>query len=182
MPDTTAALDRRELICDAAIGLAAAGGNRAVTHSGIDRTLALPKGSVSYYFRTRRALLSATLARLTARSATAFDAASADTDPAETIGRYLADLFVERADDVRARFALASDAAHDHELAVALRDCLFSSAAAVALFTALGSPTPEDDAADLLVFCEGTAATVLFSGRTPSADEIASAVRRRFGF
>ncbi|MGO3328149.1 TetR/AcrR family transcriptional regulator [Gordonia sp. (in: high G+C Gram-positive bacteria)] len=184
MADLTARPDRRTRIADAALDLAADGGNRAVTHSGVDRYLDLPKGSTSYYFRTRRELLDAALTHLTAMSAASFETAHADDhahgSAADVVGRYLHTLTTTRARDVRARFALVSDAAHDADLAAALRDSLFSRPRAIALFTALGSFDAESDAADLLVFCEGIAATHLFSGVSQTTSELAAAVRRRF--
>ncbi|QRY63931.1 TetR family transcriptional regulator [Gordonia sp. PDNC005] len=175
VPDLT----RRDAICDAALELAADGGNRAVTHSGVDRLLELPTGSTSYYFRTRRALLDGAVRRLTDQSRAAF-AALAPAYPAEAVGAYLHTLVTDRSRDVRARFALASDTSHDHELRNDLAHCLFSRDGATALFASLGSPTPAADAADLLVFCEGIAASHLF-GATPTPAELTAAVRRRFG-
>ncbi|MEJ9079129.1 TetR family transcriptional regulator [Gordonia malaquae] len=174
VPDLT----RRDAICDAALDLAADGGNRAVTHSGVDRLLELPAGSTSYYFRTRRALLDGAIERLTEDSRTAF-ARLDPADPAETIGAYLHSLVTARSRDVRARFALASDTSHDHQLRDDLARCLFSHDGAVALFASTGSPAPAADAADLLVFCEGVAASHLF-GATPTPVELTAAVRRRF--
>ncbi|GEE02602.1 hypothetical protein nbrc107696_30480 [Gordonia spumicola] len=150
-----------------------------MTHGGIDRALDLPSGSTSYYFRTRRALLDAAVRRLTEQSRLAFDDV-AGSDPADAIGRYLHHLVTDRSTDVRARFALASDAAHDPELAAALSRCLFSADGAAALFAGLGSSSPHDDAADLLVFCEGVAAAHLF-GAAPEHDDLIDSVRRRFG-
>ncbi|MCF8606264.1 TetR family transcriptional regulator [Gordonia sp. HY442] len=185
MADLTARPDRRTRIADAALDLAADGGNRAVTHSGVDRYLDLPKGSTSYYFRTRRGLLDAALTHLTATSAASFVTsrrfdAPHEADAADVVGRYLHTLTTSRTRDVRARFALASDAAHDADFAAALRDSLCSRPGAVALFTALGASDAESDAADLLVFCEGVAATHLFSGVSQTTAELTSAVRRRF--
>ncbi|WOC14378.1 TetR/AcrR family transcriptional regulator [Gordonia sp. MP11Mi] len=181
--------DRRTQIADAALDLAARGGNRAVTHSGVDGLLDLPKGSTSYYFRTRRALLDAALAHLTATSSASFEASTgpdraatdpAVADPAGAIGRYLHTLITTRTRDVRARFALAPDATHDDDLVRSLHNCLFSRPAAVALFTALDADDPESDADDLLVFCEGVAASHLFGGAPRSAASLAAAVHRRF--
>lgn len=62
MTSTTA--DRRTLIADAAISTLAASGMRGFTHRAVDRAAELPEGSTSYYFRTRQALLHATLARM----------------------------------------------------------------------------------------------------------------------
>ncbi len=57
-------MDRRTTITDAAITTLAAGGMRGFTHRAVDRTAGLPEGSTSYYFRTREALLTATLDRM----------------------------------------------------------------------------------------------------------------------
>ena len=46
---------RRDLICEAALDLAAEGGNHALTHQAIDARLGLARGSTSYYYRTRAA-------------------------------------------------------------------------------------------------------------------------------
>ena len=184
MPDITTAdenADRRTLICEAALDLAAEGGNRAVTHTGVDKALELPKGSTSYYFRTRRALLDATIAHLAHRSRIAF-AGLSSAPPAEAVGAYLHDLVTTRARDVRARFALAPDAGRvDDGTAPALANALFSPAAAEALFTFAGRRNPADDAADLLVMCEGVAASHLFTGIAQSAREYTRMFTRRFG-
>lgn len=58
-------MDRRTTITDAAIATLATSGMRGFTHRAVDRTAGLPEGSTSYYFRTREALLTATLDRLT---------------------------------------------------------------------------------------------------------------------
>ena len=57
-------MSRRADIADAAIRTLARDGMRGLTHRAVDRAAGLPDGSVSYYFRTRRALLQATLERL----------------------------------------------------------------------------------------------------------------------
>jgi DNA-binding transcriptional regulator YbjK len=60
----TEARGRRQLITDAAIGTLAREGMRGLTHRAVDQAAGLPEGSSSYYFRTRQALLQATLERL----------------------------------------------------------------------------------------------------------------------
>ena len=59
-------MDRRTTITDAAIATLAANGMRGFTHRAVDRAADLPEGSTSYYFRTREALLAATLDRMAA--------------------------------------------------------------------------------------------------------------------
>jgi DNA-binding transcriptional regulator YbjK len=57
-------MSRRTDIADAAIATLARDGMRGLTHRAADRAAGLPEGSASYYFRTRRALLQATVERL----------------------------------------------------------------------------------------------------------------------
>ncbi|NLU83475.1 TetR/AcrR family transcriptional regulator [Rhodococcus sp. HNM0569] len=152
---------RRGLICEAALDLAAEGGNHALTHQAIDTRLALPRGSTSYYYRTRHALVSAAVTHLTRTSAERFAAtvpsqppASAD-EAAHFIAGYLEALFAERRRDLLARYALVTDAAKDDELRVRLGACLFSPTPACELMDALGSSTPELAAHDLIGLLEG---------------------------
>lgn len=56
--------DRRALLADAAIDLLAEEGMRALTHRAVDTRAALPQGTTSAYFRTRQALLTAIVKRL----------------------------------------------------------------------------------------------------------------------
>ncbi len=57
-------MSRQTDIADAAIATLAHGGMRGLTHRAVDRAAGLPEGSACYYFRTRRALLQATVERL----------------------------------------------------------------------------------------------------------------------
>src|SRR5215467_3264115 len=57
-------MSRRALIADAAISTLARDGMRGLTHRAVDQAAWLPEGSASYYFRTRQALLQATVERL----------------------------------------------------------------------------------------------------------------------
>jgi DNA-binding transcriptional regulator YbjK len=57
-------MPRRAEIADAAIATLARDGMRGLTHRAVDRAAGLPEGSASYYFRTRQALLQATVERL----------------------------------------------------------------------------------------------------------------------
>ena len=57
-------MSRRAEIADAAIATLARDGMRGLTHRAVDRAAGLPEGSASYYFRTRQALLQATVERL----------------------------------------------------------------------------------------------------------------------
>ena len=56
--------DRRAVLADAAIDLLAEEGMRALTHRAVDTRAAMPLGTTSAYFRTRQALLTAIVKRL----------------------------------------------------------------------------------------------------------------------
>ena len=58
---------RRDLITSTAIETLAGRGMRGLTHRAVDQAAGLPAGSTSYYFRTREALLQATVERLADR-------------------------------------------------------------------------------------------------------------------
>lgn len=152
---------RRDLICEAALDLAAEGGNHALTHQAIDARLGLARGSTSYYYRTREALVSAAITRLTHRSREYFDDAVQVAPPLtiESAGSLIADqletLLLDRRRDVLARYALIFDAAGDGELRSGLASCLFSQAEATALMEALGAEAPVAAARDLISLLEG---------------------------
>ncbi len=59
--------DRRQRIAEAALEVIARDGGRGLSHRAVDAELELPVGSVSYYFRTRQALLDAAVARMVER-------------------------------------------------------------------------------------------------------------------
>ncbi|NKS49562.1 TetR family transcriptional regulator [Rhodococcus hoagii] len=180
---------RRESICEAALDLAAEGGNHAVTHQAIDRRLSLAKGSTSYYFRTRDALVGAAVRRLTERSRAAFaEAYGAGGVSVEGAADLMADqivlLLTGRRRDVLARYALAVDAADDEELRPALAGCLFSVEKATGLLEALGASDPDSAAHDLISLLEGLvfdsvygSRSVLAGGSTPSTQRFRVTIR-----
>ena len=57
-------MGRREHIGDAGVGLIARDGVHALTHLQVDTEAGLPRGSTSYYARTRRDLLALVVNRL----------------------------------------------------------------------------------------------------------------------
>lgn len=152
--------DRRLLIAEAVLELSAAGGTHAVTHQSIDRHLDLPKGSTSYYFRTRSALMDAAVDRLIAKSRDQFeDLLTQRSVPADLIATYAANLVSARRTDVLARQALLLDAEISPQQRDALVGCFFSQPAAVALMKSIGDPSPEQAAAQLITILEGVAFT-----------------------
>lgn len=176
---------RRESICEAALDLAAEGGNHAVTHQAIDRRLSLAKGSTSYYFRTRDALVSAAVRRLTERSRAAFaEAYGAGVGGVSVEGAadLMADqivlLLTGRRRDVLARYALAVDAADDEELRPALAGCLFSVEKATGLLEALGASDPDSAAHDLISLLEGLVFDSVYGSRSVLAGGSAPSTQR----
>jgi AcrR family transcriptional regulator len=111
----TPGTDRREAIGDAAIAIVARDGLRALTHRAIDRELALPPGSTSYYARTRRQLIEAIVHRLAARTLSDVGDADETGTPANQLAG-LIERIAARPDDHRVRWALAVDLARDPEL------------------------------------------------------------------
>ncbi|GAA4487165.1 TetR/AcrR family transcriptional regulator [Rhodococcus olei] len=153
---------RRESICDAALDLAAAGGNHAITHQAIDRQLGLAKGSTSYYFRTRHALVTAAVTHLTERSRDAFGrlrpAGGGQPTPdkaADLIADYVETLLTTRRRDVLARYALSVDGGTDPDMRAALAASVFSVAAATELMRTLGAGDASGAARDLISLLEG---------------------------
>ncbi|MBP1158330.1 TetR/AcrR family transcriptional regulator [Rhodococcus sp. PvR099] len=161
--EDTPTISRREAICEAAVDLAAEGGNKAVTHHAIDDRLGIARGSTSYYYRTRQKLLNATILHLATASGRDFRATMDAHEPsnesiddaAELMAKHLDTLLGTRRRHALARYALAVDTAEDVELHSALAACLFSVPAAQALLSMLGTPDPATATRDLLSLLEG---------------------------
>jgi AcrR family transcriptional regulator len=79
---TTPTRSRAELIGDTAIEVLAAEGARGLTHRAVDRAAGLPPGSTSNHARTREALLTCALTRITQLEA-ADAAALLSSDPTD---------------------------------------------------------------------------------------------------
>ncbi|HVZ34504.1 MAG TPA: hypothetical protein VG963_18875, partial [Polyangiaceae bacterium] len=150
MERTEGAGARRVCIAEAAIEVIARNGGRGLSHRAVDSALGLPLGSVSYYFRTRKALLGAAITRLVQRDeqdvrdlVEALRKRGAAPDAAtfvlELVRRW------SRRDNriwLAARFELLLEAARvgsQHPLIAARRKFL---ARAQALFVSLGAETP----------------------------------------
>ena len=127
MPTPKRPDDRRTRIAEAAIGLIAGDGVRALTHRAVDRAAGLPEGSTSYHAKTRHALIALTVDELAARS-TADTEALADAiapdpeaaplslDELAAVVTGLVDALARRTDDMRTRYALILDLHDDPEL------------------------------------------------------------------
>ena len=157
-------MSRRAEIADAAIDTLARDGMRGLTHRAVDRAAGLPDGSVSYYFRTRRALLQATLERLVELDIT--DMLASPGIPALP-GRGL-DAFADTTaiaveswltagrERQLARYELTLEATRRPELRHALVAAGAGIRAMVARqFAAAGVRQPDQRAADFVAFLDG---------------------------
>lgn len=172
--DARPTADRRVLIVEGAIALIATQGIRALTHRALDTALALPAGSTSYYFRTKRALLEGVVDHITERTREDFLAAFPDdsspsrepggarvdtdamlTEIATGVGAWLDRMLAQRRAHLIARYALTIELRADPELRTRLVGSLFSQARARTLFEQLGCGSPDTAAADFIAVIEG---------------------------
>ena len=163
-------MSRRALIADAAISTLARDGMRGLTHRAVDRAAGLPEGSASYYFRTRQALLQATVERLAElttadmlASAALLERAAAPAPPGHELDAMaaLTAALVESwltagRERQLARYELSLEATRRPEL----RQTLVTTGAAIRAFVAdrfaaAGVPDPRQRAADFAAFIDG---------------------------
>jgi len=111
--------DRRTHIADAVIETLARAGSRGLTHRTVDDVAGLPRGSTSYYLRTRAALVAAAVDRLAELDATAVHALTGER-PAEKLARVLDQLRSSDRDRSLARYELALEAVRRPEIGAAL--------------------------------------------------------------
>ena len=111
--------DRRTRIADAVITLLAEQGSRGLTHRAVDAQAGLPKGSTSYYFRSRAELLGAAAPRLAELDIALVD--QGGNDPASFMGHIL-DESLSGVGRIRtlARYELMLEAARRPEIHAAL--------------------------------------------------------------
>lgn len=157
-------MSRRAEIADAAITTLARDGMRGLTHRAVNRAAGLPEGSASYYFRTRQALLQATVERLAELDST--DILPSTSLP--VLSGHELDTFAAAAAAIiegwlttgrerqLARYELALEATRRPEL----RDTLVASGAAIramvaSQFAAAGIRQPAQRAADFVAFLDG---------------------------
>jgi DNA-binding transcriptional regulator YbjK len=150
-------VSRQTDIADAAISTLARDGMRGLTHRAVDRTAGLPEGSCSYYFRTRQALLQATVERLVELDRAEMTAAGdGDADAiAAAAGLIERWLTTGRARQL-ARYELALESTRRPEL----RKVLVASGTGIRAlvadgFTAAGISEPQRRAADFVAFIDG---------------------------
>ncbi|WP_458113826.1 TetR family transcriptional regulator [Arthrobacter sp. R1-13] len=175
--------DRRPLITDHAITVLAKGGARALSHQAVDRAAGLATGSTSYYFRTRRDLVIATIGRVRENSRAAFD----ESHLPVTVTPRTAANFMEgqllllaglRRDDALAVFSLLPEVEGDPELRAQLAGCLVSRELATKLLVALGGSDADGASLDLIDFFTGILFGLLFGQRRTEDASIAEALQR----
>lgn len=152
-------MDRRTVISDAAVGLIAESGLRALTHRSIDTALGLPTGSTSYYFRSKADLLSAVVDRVVDASRAAFDEFVLEGDATDVTVRYLDHLLSERSAQLRARHALMIDPGLSPDVRARLAGSVFSVERATELF---GDRVVAEG---FVALCEGLVVVSLTSGQ-----------------
>src|SRR5437764_1452828 len=156
-------MSRRAELADAAIPTLARDGMRGLTHRAVDRAAGLPEGSASYYFRTRQALLKATVERLAELdSAEMLPSTSLPVPPGHELDAFAAaaaiieNWLTTGRERQLARYELALEATRRPEL----RDALVASGAAIRAmvashFAAAGIRQPGQRAADFVAFLDG---------------------------
>ena len=163
-------MSRRAEIADAAISTLARDGMRGLTHRAVDRAAGLPEGSASYYFRTRQALLQATVERLAELDSTDMPPGTGmppttglpapsgqDLDAfAAAAARIVESWLTSGRERQLARYELALEATRRPEL----RQALVASGATIramvaSQFAAAGVRQPGERAADFVAFLDG---------------------------
>ncbi|CNF36896.1 Putative transcriptional regulator%2C TetR family [Mycobacterium tuberculosis] len=164
MTENTAAPARRKELADAAITTLAEAGMRGLTHRAVDKAAGLPEGSCSYYFRTRQALLQATVdrleevdtAELTARPALSGADVPGHEEVAEAAARLVEHWTTAGRERMLARYELALEATRRPELrTVFVAAGARSRALAKAMLTAIGAPDPARQAPLLVAYIDG---------------------------
>jgi DNA-binding transcriptional regulator YbjK len=155
-------IDRRALIADAAIATLASEGMRGLTHRAVDRAAGLSEGSTSYYFRTREALIFATLARLAELDTADIDELST-LDPAPTVdaiatlmSRLIRRWVTDASTRTLARYELTLESTRRPELQARLLEhrAVFVTMAETIL-AAAGATAPHHQAHELAAFVDG---------------------------
>ena len=178
-------MSRATTITDAAITTLAAEGMRGLTHRAVDKAAGLPEGSTSYYFRTRAALLTATVRRLAELDVEEIPAPAPDLATlAGALAASMEKWTTTDRDRQLARYELTLEATRRPELRDALAQGGQTIRAMVAeLLHAAGIPAPADRARVLVACIDG----LLFDKITGTgtgdhgAGDVGSSIRRIVG-
>ncbi|UFS96333.1 TetR/AcrR family transcriptional regulator [Nocardia huaxiensis] len=175
----TDAIDRRTVLADAAISVLARTGQRGLTHRAVDQAAGLPEGSCSNHFRTREALLTAAVDRLTESDLAELPTGTADLDNPEQVVELLCTLLmhwltVDR-DHMLARYELALESTRRPELRKTLSEAGSRfRALAASILGRLGAPNPEQRALAFVGCLDGLIFDQLAGAgaRTPDVQEL----------
>ncbi|WP_117210681.1 TetR/AcrR family transcriptional regulator [Allorhizocola rhizosphaerae] len=183
--------DRFAALTDAAIAVLAERGMRGLTHRAVDTRAALPQGTTSAYFRTRKALIEAVVRRLADLDRADLDEARLPTEAGmsvtaiEDIDAFAAGIAAlldrwmstER-DRVLARYACLLEATHHPELRTILRYGEASRAQSTAMLAAAGARHPEQAGAHLVACIDGLLFDRLAGAGSSSAPAPGTAANR----
>jgi DNA-binding transcriptional regulator YbjK len=182
---------RREELCDAAIRVLADEGAKGLSHLKVDRQAAVPEGTTSVHFRTRKALIHAIAARVAEldneQFTTAMETAQTSERSSDPILPMLAEYIMQASQEpalsrTKARYELLMQAPRDPALMEAFQDVVAHFAAmsreAVAQLqppdTVLDPSLVTDQAFAITTFINGLMIGSIFGGdRTvESADKL----------
>jgi len=168
-----ATTERPALLADAAIGLIAGNGLRALTHRAVDAAAGVPAGTTSNHYRTRRELLRGVLARIAAinqdrlsrLSVPPTDAAGASADRrwrlveaatlAERIAVFVDGQLAAHRPSTLARMACEIEVASDPELREILHTGDDFRRLAIAAVSRLGAVDPLRQTAGVIALLDG---------------------------
>ena len=152
-------MGRRDEVTDAAIATLAREGLRGLTHRAVDRAAGLPEGSCSYYFRTRQALLEATVTRMAELDTTLVPTEFPPLSPdalADLVATMVEQASTTHRERMIARYELSIEATRRPELRAALTAVgeRYRQLAS-RLLAASGAAEPERQGRALIAFLDG---------------------------
>jgi DNA-binding transcriptional regulator YbjK len=160
--------DRFALLTDAAIDVLAEEGMRGLTHRAVDRRTALPEGTTSAYFRTRKALIEAVVRRIADLDRSDLQAGRLPGDADEPaavltdidamaamIAHVLDRWMSEGRNRTLARYACLLEATHHPEIRTILAYGDASRAQSAAMLAAAGAPDPQQAGSHLVACIDG---------------------------
>ncbi|WP_328474495.1 TetR family transcriptional regulator [Actinoplanes sp. NBC_00393] len=160
--------DRFALLTDAAIDVLAEEGMRGLTHRAVDRRAALPEGTTSAYFRTRKSLIEAVVRRIADLDRLDLQAGQLPGDAgdpvpvitdleamAATIARVLDGWMSVGRNRTLARYACLLEATHHPEIRTILAYGDASRAQSTAMLAAAGVPDAQQAGRHLVACIDG---------------------------
>lgn len=175
-------MERRELLCTAAVSLLAASGPRALTHRAVDRRAGVPLGSTSNLFRTQEALVGAVVDFLVQADYRGLGHLRRETptsanDLATVLARFASAARTTGREHARARHALlvhASDA--PSSAAVLAEGRLRLIAWGTDALRSLGATRPEEKSALIVGMIDGMISATVFLDLQIDESALASAI------